>query len=84
VLRDALGKAGFRFLSELFNVSATTTYNWGRQAAESLAEPVREEKIKQIEIDQRWHFLRSKKQEVDPQSLGPSYRANYGLGCRPS
>ena len=53
MLRDALGKASFRFLSLLFDVSATTTYNWGRQAAESLAEPVREEKIKQIEIDQR-------------------------------
>jgi len=53
VLRDALGKAGFRFLSLLFDVSATTTYNWGHQAAESLAKLVREEKIKQIEIDQR-------------------------------
>ena len=78
---DALGKASFRFLAQLFDVSATITYNWLRPATESLGQPVREEKIKEIEIDQRWHFLRSKKQEMDPPSLGASYRANYGLGC---
>ena len=61
VLLDALGKASFRFLAKLFDVSATTAYNWLRPAAESLGQPVREEKIKAIEMDQRWHFLRSKK-----------------------
>ena len=81
VLLDALGKASFRFLAQLFDVSATITYNWLRPATESLGQPVREEKIKEIEIDQRWHFLRSKKQEMNPPSLGASYRANYGLGC---
>ena len=80
-LLDALGKASFRFLAQLFDVSATTAYNWLRPAAESLGQSVREEKIKAIEMDQRWHFLRSKKQEMNPPSLGASYRANYGLGC---
>ena len=32
----ALGKASFRFLVQLFDVSPATTYNWGRPAAESL------------------------------------------------
>jgi len=36
VLLDALGKASFRFLAQLFDVSATTAYNWLRPAAESL------------------------------------------------
>ena len=53
VLLYALGKASFRVLAKLFDVSPTTTYNWLRQAAESLAEPVIEEKIKEIEIDER-------------------------------
>ena len=52
-LLDALGKASFRFLAQLFDVSATTTYNWLRPAAESMGQPVREEKMKEIEIDQR-------------------------------
>ena len=81
VLSDALGKASFRFLAQLFDVSATTTYNWLRPAAESLDQPVREEKMKEIEIDQKWHFFEVKKTKMDPQRLGASYRATYGLGC---
>ena len=27
------------------------------------------------------HIFGGKKQEMEPQSLGPSYRANYGLSC---
>ena len=37
---------------------------------------MREEKIREIEVGQRWHFLRSKKHEMDPPSLGASYRVN--------
>ena len=40
----ALGKASFRFLVQLFDVSPATTYNWGRPAAESLDEAVIDEK----------------------------------------
>jgi len=60
-LLDALGKASFRFLAQLFDVSATTAYNWLRPAAESLGQPVREEKMKEIEIGQGWHCFEVKK-----------------------
>ena len=36
VLLDALGKASFRFLAQLFDFSATTIYNCLRPTAESL------------------------------------------------
>ena len=70
ILLDALGKASFRFLAQLFDVSATTTYNWLRPAAESLGQPVKRKMMKEIKIAQMQHLLRSKKQERDPQSLG--------------
>jgi len=41
---------------------------------------VREEKMKEIEIGQGWHCFEVKKQEMDPQNLGVSYRANCGHG----
>jgi len=56
------------------------TYNWVCSIVASLGEAVIEEKIKATEIDQRWHFWRSKKQQMDPQSLGLSYRANLWSG----
>ena len=61
VLLYSLGKASSRFLAKLFDVSPTTTYNWVRQTAESFGEPVVDENIKEIEIDEMWDFLQSKK-----------------------
>ena len=61
VLFYSLGKASFRFLAKLFDVSPATTYQWVRKTAETLGEPVVSAGVKEIEIDQRWHFLHSKK-----------------------
>ena len=61
VLFYSLGKASFRFLAQLFAVSPATTYQWVGKSAETLAEPVVSAGVKEIEIDQMWHFLHSKK-----------------------
>jgi len=58
VLLYSLGKANFRFLAKLFDVSPTTNYNWVCQTVESFCEPVVDENIKEIEIDKMWHFLK--------------------------
>ena len=50
-----------RIKNVVSDVSATTTYNWLRPAAESLGQPVREEKMKEIEIGQGWHCFEVKK-----------------------
>ena len=60
VLLYSLGKASSRFLAKLFDVSPTTTYNWVRQTAGSFGEPVIDENVKEIEIDEMWHFLQPK------------------------
>ena len=68
VLFYSLGKASFRFLAKLFDVSPATTYQWVGKSAETLGEPVVSAGVK--EIDERWHFLHSKKQKMDHQSSG--------------
>ena len=70
VLFYSLGKASFRFLAQLFAVSPATTYQWVGKSAETLAEPVVSAGVKEIEIDQGWNFLHSKKQKMDHQSSG--------------
>ena len=57
----SLRKANFRFLAKLFDVSPATTYQWLRQSAETVGEPVVSAGVKEIEIDEMWHFLHSKK-----------------------
>ena len=59
VLFYSLGKASFRFLAKLFDVSPATTYQWVRKTAETLGEPVVSAGVK--EIDEMWPFLHSKK-----------------------
>jgi len=80
VLLYSLGKASFGFIGKLFGVSRTTAYNWIRREAEGLPAPEVASSIQEIEFDEMWHFLQSKKQAVDYQSLESRYTANPCLG----
>jgi transposase-like protein len=57
----SLGKASFGFLTKLLGVSRTTTYYWIRQAAAKTDEPTIAPDIQEIEFDEMWHFIQSKK-----------------------
>jgi transposase len=59
----SLGKASFGFLAKLLGVSRTTTYYWIRQAAASTDEPTIAEDIQEIEFDEMWHLIQSKKEK---------------------
>jgi hypothetical protein len=61
VILYSLGKSSFGFLGKLFGVSRTTAYYWIRQAATTIDEPTITENIQEIEFDEMWHFLQSKK-----------------------
>ena len=63
IILYSLGKASFGFLAKLFGVSRTTTYYWIRQAAASTDEPAIAEDIQEIEFDEMWHFIQSKKEK---------------------
>ncbi len=61
VILYSLGKASFGFLGKLFGVSRSLTYRWIRAEAESLPEPDISNDIQEIEFDEMWHFIQSKK-----------------------
>jgi len=45
----------------MFGVNRSTTYKWIREMSESIDEPAIYSSIKEIEFDEMWHFLNSKK-----------------------
>src|SRR5262249_38635161 len=61
VILYSLGKASFGFLGKLFGVSRTTTYYWIRDMATTTAEPIMADDIREIDFDEMWHFVQSKK-----------------------
>jgi hypothetical protein len=61
VILDSLGKASFGFLAKLFGVSRTTTYYWLRDIATTMGEPLIAGDIQEIDFDELWHFVQSKK-----------------------
>ena len=50
-------------LAHIFGVSRSLTYRWIAEEAEKIPEPVIRGDIKEIEFDEMWHFLQSKKQK---------------------
>ncbi len=61
VILYSLGKASFGFLGKLFGVSRSLTYAWIRGESDKTAEPVVSGEIKEMEFDEMWHFIGSKK-----------------------
>ena len=63
IILYSLGKASFGFMAKLLGVSRTTTYYWIRQAAAGTDEPTIAPDIREIEFDEMWHFIQSKKEK---------------------
>jgi transposase len=61
VILYSLGKASFGFLGKLFGVSRSLAYRWIKEESERISEPEISNEIKEIEFDEMWHFIRSKK-----------------------
>jgi transposase len=61
VILYSLGKSSFGFLAKLFGVSRTTTYYWIRDIAATTEEPAIADNIHEIDFDEMWHFIQSKK-----------------------
>ena len=61
VILYSLGKASFRMLGKIFGHSHSLMYRWISQEAEALPEPAIDADIKEIEFDEMWHFIGSKK-----------------------
>ena len=64
ILLYSMGKASYRFIGKLLDVSAVAVYKWIRKAALEIPEPEAVGEIKEVELDELWHFLHSKKTNV--------------------
>ena len=71
----ATGKASFRNLGRIFRISHSLIYRWIREFGESLPEPAVSGEIKEMEFDEMWHFIGSKKT-----SFGSSKPLTAALG----
>ena len=61
VILYSLGKASFGMLGKIFGVSRSLTYRWIAQEASRLPEPSVPGDIREMEFDEMWHFVGSKK-----------------------
>ena len=63
VLLYGRGKASYGFIAKLFNVSRTAVLKWIRSVSSRLPEPEIDDSIKEIQVDEMWHFINKKKEE---------------------
>jgi hypothetical protein len=84
VILYALGKSSYGFIAKLFGVTPPAVQKWLQREADLLDEPEIPGTIREMDFDEMWHFIGSKKQQVDHQSPGSCFRANRGLGYRRS
>ena len=61
VLMYSLGKSSYRWIGKLLDVSAVAVYKWIRAAALNIPEPEPAAEVREMELDELWHFLHSKK-----------------------
>jgi len=61
VLLYSLGKGSYNMMGKLFGRNRSLIYRWIREAGLNTDEPVIEGEIAQIEFDEMWHFIQSKK-----------------------
>jgi transposase len=61
VLLYSLGKGSYNMMGKLFGRNRSLIYRWIREAGINTEEPSINGEITQIEFDEMWHFIQSKK-----------------------
>jgi transposase-like protein len=61
VLLYAMAKGSYRMMGKILGIDHTQVYRWIRSFGESLPEPAIPDNITEIEFDEMWHFIGSKK-----------------------
>lgn len=61
VILYALGKSSYGFIAKLFGVTPPAVQKWLKKEAEILKEPEISAEITEMEFDEMWHFIGSKK-----------------------
>jgi transposase len=66
ILLYAMAKGSFRMMGRILNRSHSLIYRWVREFDEALPEPEVPNGIKEMEFDEMWHFVGSKKTNFGP------------------
>lgn len=82
VILYSVGKASYRFIAKLFDVAPSTVQKWLASEAALVDTPQIPPNCRELEFDEMWHFIGSKKQTVDCQSSFSCDRQNCCLGYR--
>ena len=61
ILLYAMAKGSFRMMGRMFKKNHSLIYRWIRAFGETLPEPKVPGEIKEVEFDELWHFIVSKK-----------------------
>ena len=61
VILYALGKASYGFIAKLFGVTRAAVLKWIRKEGARIDKPKIPSNIKEMEFDEMWHFIGSKK-----------------------
>ena len=61
VLLYSLAKGSYNMLGTIFGRNRSLIYRWVKEAGLSFDEPVIDGEIREIEFDEMWHFIGSKK-----------------------
>ena len=69
VLLYSLGKGSYSMLGKLFGRNRSLIYRWVREAGMNTDEPTINGEIKEIEFDEMWHFIQSKKENFGSSRL---------------
>ena len=61
VILYSMGGASLRFIARLFGTNVSLVYRWIKSEGKTLKESDISGEIKEIEFDEMWHFIKSKK-----------------------
>ena len=62
-------KVSIRAIAKFLNINHSIVYRWIKEVGKIMPEPVVSDKIREIEIDEMWHFV--KKKTIKPGYLKP-------------
>lgn len=73
-------KSSYGVIARLLETSRKTVYLWIKKAGHAPPEPSISETITAIEFDEMWHFIQSKKQTVDLESIRSLFQKVHRSG----
>ena len=69
ILLYTLGNASFGMIGRLLNVSNVAVLKWIRKEAKPLERPTVSSDLKLVQIDEMWHYVNGKKQNLGLEGL---------------